>query len=205
MDCQGYADRLAKSQVSIGFNQWRFRSCSKDRSRGLPLGWYSYWRFWKGCQCSVRNWLLTYRAQKVCSLKVFESSSKDTNRWKNSLKDLPEKQCLCVSQFTLYARLTKGSKPDFHESAPGPAALCLFEMFIKKLEGLLCLEPTTQPTINEEMSSSERSIEFIKSNQVATSDGTNAWRRVQRGAFAHRMVLDSQNDGPVTFILESRE
>lgn len=47
------------------------------------------------------------------SLKVF--SDEKGAMWKKNVKDI-EGDVLCVSQFTLYANTSKGSKPDFHRA-----------------------------------------------------------------------------------------
>lgn len=40
---------------------------------------------------------------------------------------------LCVSQFTLFARTVKGTKPDFHRAMGGNDARVIYEALLKKL------------------------------------------------------------------------
>lgn len=47
------------------------------------------------------------------SLRAFSDAS--GAMWKTSVKDIAG-EVLCVSQFTLLANTTKGSKPDFHRA-----------------------------------------------------------------------------------------
>ena len=75
---------------------------------------------------------LIFSAKKICKLKLF--SDDEESRWKYSVKDSPVPlSILAVSQFTLYARTDKGSKPDFHLSMPGEAALPMFNKFVELL------------------------------------------------------------------------
>lgn len=54
------------------------------------------------------------------------------------MKDAPfPLSILAVSQFTLYARTDKGSKPDFHLAMPGEEALMLFNKFVELLKSNL--------------------------------------------------------------------
>lgn len=46
------------------------------------------------------------------SLRLFDDQS-GSSMWKRSVKDI-QGEVLCVSQFTLLAKTTKGNKPDFH-------------------------------------------------------------------------------------------
>ncbi|CEQ38581.1 SPOSA6832_00005 [Sporobolomyces salmonicolor] len=56
------------------------------------------------------HWL----ASKLLSLRLFpEDKDGESWGWKKSVVDA-DYEVLCVSQFTLYAALKKGSKPDFH-------------------------------------------------------------------------------------------
>lgn len=74
-----------------------------------------------------------FSAKKVCRLKLF--SDNEDARWKYSVKDAPfPLSILAVSQFTLYARTDKGSKPDFHLAMPGEAALPMFNKFVELLK-----------------------------------------------------------------------
>lgn len=49
-----------------------------------------------------------------------------------SAKDL-NLEILCISQFTLYAKIKKGAKPDFHNAMMGDQAKVLYEKLLKKL------------------------------------------------------------------------
>ncbi|KLO07340.1 hypothetical protein SCHPADRAFT_945377 [Schizopora paradoxa] len=55
---------------------------------------------------------LQYIANKILSLRVFDDPP-GNSMWKRSVKDI-QGDILCVSQFTLLAKTTKGNKPDFH-------------------------------------------------------------------------------------------
>lgn len=41
-----------------------------------------------------------------------------------------------VSQFTLYAKLNKGTKPDFHKAMGGPQAKEMYAAFLAKMKEL---------------------------------------------------------------------
>ena len=75
----------------------------------------------------------------MCKLKLFSSISnaatnEEDGRWKYSVKDAPfPLSILAISQFTLYARTDKGSKPDFHMAMPGTKALPMFKKFVELL------------------------------------------------------------------------
>ena len=56
--------------------------------------------------------------------------------WKTSVKDIAG-EVLCVSQFTLLANTTKGSKPDFHKAMVRPAASLYSSSF---LANLVCVD-----------------------------------------------------------------
>ncbi|KAF9891752.1 D-tyrosyl-tRNA(Tyr) deacylase [Aspergillus nanangensis] len=53
-------------------------------------------------------------------------------QWKKNVQDI-EGEVLCVSQFTLYAHLKKGNKPDFHEAADVETARRLYDYFFQRL------------------------------------------------------------------------
>lgn len=83
--------------------------------------------------------------KKVASLRVFEDFSlppPDTAKWygkpwSQSLAHDKELGVLCVSQFTLYGTIKKGTKPDFHKAAKGPEAVQLYNMFLANLRAEL--------------------------------------------------------------------
>lgn len=52
--------------------------------------------------------------------------------WKTNVVDL-EGEVLCISQFTLHARLNKGTKPDFHKSMGGEQARALYTQLLERL------------------------------------------------------------------------
>ncbi|KAF8429736.1 D-Tyr tRNAtyr deacylase-like domain-containing protein [Tirmania nivea] len=69
-------------------------------------------------------------AKKLLSLKMW---STDTKPWAQSVKDISG-EILCISQFTLFANISKGSKPDFHSSAPPDIARPLYSQFVETMK-----------------------------------------------------------------------
>ncbi|KAH6986213.1 D-Tyr tRNAtyr deacylase-like domain-containing protein [Ilyonectria sp. MPI-CAGE-AT-0026] len=69
-------------------------------------------------------------AAKVLKMKMWNDDS--GGRWKRSVTDI-EGDVLCVSQFTLLAKTTKGTKPDFHNAANPEDASRLYQYFVQKL------------------------------------------------------------------------
>ncbi|KAG5355898.1 D-tyrosyl-tRNA(Tyr) deacylase [Yarrowia sp. B02] len=59
-------------------------------------------------------------ANKIIKTKLWPSVD-GTQQWKQSVLDVGG-DVLCVSQFTLFAKVKKGQKPDFHNAAKGPQA-----------------------------------------------------------------------------------
>ncbi|CAG7964233.1 unnamed protein product [Penicillium salamii] len=53
-------------------------------------------------------------------------------QWKKNVKDI-EGEVLCVSQFTLYGKMKKGNKPDFHDAASPDTARKLYDHFYAKM------------------------------------------------------------------------
>ena len=66
-------------------------------------------------------------ADKVRALRVFDD---DGGRMSEALE---ARETLCVSQFTLYARTSKGNRPSFADAAPAQAAEPLYERFCERL------------------------------------------------------------------------
>lgn len=73
-------------------------------------------------------------AKKICGLRLFEQDENDiyNNLWKKSIKEV-HGEILSVSQFTLYAKTKKGTKPDFHRSQSSALANPLYETFLTQL------------------------------------------------------------------------
>lgn len=69
-------------------------------------------------------------AAKVLKMKMWNDES--GGRWKRNVTDI-EGDVLCVSQFTLLAKTTKGTKPDFHGAANPEDASRLYQYFVQKL------------------------------------------------------------------------
>ncbi|KAF7716999.1 Uncharacterized protein PECH_003186 [Penicillium ucsense] len=54
-------------------------------------------------------------------------------QWKKNVQDI-EGEVLCVSQFTLFGKIKKGNKPDFHEAADATTARKLYDYFYNKMK-----------------------------------------------------------------------
>ncbi|KAF7587704.1 D-tyrosyl-tRNA(Tyr) deacylase [Aspergillus hancockii] len=68
--------------------------------------------------------------QRILKAKLFPGE--DDKAWKKNVQDI-DGEVLCVSQFTLYGQLKKGSKPDFHDAADVETARKLYDYFFKRL------------------------------------------------------------------------
>ncbi len=69
---------------------------------------------------------LTWMAEKVAHLRIFEDEAGKMNRSVLEVRG----QALAVSQFTLYGDARKGRRPSFDASAPADQARPLFEKFV---------------------------------------------------------------------------
>jgi D-tyrosyl-tRNA(Tyr) deacylase len=105
-----------------------------------------------------------YMAEKAANLRVFSDENGAMNL---SLLDI-KGECLCVSNFTLYADCKKGRRPSFTNAAPPQASEPVYELFVRALKNA-------------------------------------GVRNVVTGEFGAEMLVDIQNDGPVTVILDSAE
>ncbi|KAJ3495677.1 hypothetical protein NLG97_g3222 [Lecanicillium saksenae] len=70
-------------------------------------------------------------ANKVLRLKMWEDENGGT--WKKNVTDISG-EVLCVSQFTLLAKTTKGTKPDFHGALNPEDARRLYLHFVDKVK-----------------------------------------------------------------------
>ncbi|KAJ5233916.1 D-aminoacyl-tRNA deacylase [Penicillium citrinum] len=55
------------------------------------------------------------------------------SQWKKTVQDI-EGEVLCVSQFTLYGKMSKGNKPAFHEAADATTARRIYDHFYHKMQ-----------------------------------------------------------------------
>lgn len=74
-------------------------------------------------------YLGVHRARKILNIRLFDDGA--GKRWQRSIKE-DQLDILCVSQFTLYSRLS-GNKPDFHLAMQGPDAADLYNLLLKQL------------------------------------------------------------------------
>ncbi|KAJ2777109.1 D-tyrosyl-tRNA(Tyr) deacylase [Coemansia interrupta] len=77
---------------------------------------------------------LEYIAKKILTLRVFQQDPLDASsaHWKKSIVDL-DLEVLCVSQFTLCAKTTKGAKPDFHQAMGSERSRDMFDRLVGRL------------------------------------------------------------------------
>lgn len=78
-------------------------------------------------------------ARKISQLRIFEDEEEKMNR---SLVDVGG-EALVVSQFTLHARVKKGTRPSFDRAAKPGQAIPLYENFLASLEAETGRPPRT--------------------------------------------------------------
>lgn len=71
-----------------------------------------------------------YMVEKISNLRLFEEGAK---YFEKSIMEV-SRQCLVISQFTLYASCKKGRRPDFNEAAKPEVAEPLYDEFVNKLK-----------------------------------------------------------------------
>ncbi|KAI8917415.1 CRE-PQN-68 protein [Entophlyctis helioformis] len=70
-----------------------------------------------------------YIVKKLLSVRVFGTKSKP---WSANVTETGG-SVLCVSQFTLYGRTAKGTKPDFHVAMKSDRSRDMYETFLSKM------------------------------------------------------------------------
>ncbi|KAI9295244.1 D-tyrosyl-tRNA deacylase [Neoconidiobolus thromboides FSU 785] len=74
---------------------------------------------------------IDFMIKKILNFRLFEDE--EGNPWKKSVKDL-DLEILSVSQFTLYAKVRKGNKPDFHRAMKSTDSKSFYTEFLNKLK-----------------------------------------------------------------------
>ena len=76
---------------------------------------------------------MDYMVRKILALRLFDDGGDETasKMWSRSVTDM-DLSVLCVSQFTLQARL-KGNKPDFHQTMSSDASRLFYERFLERM------------------------------------------------------------------------
>ncbi|KAH8922800.1 D-tyrosyl-tRNA deacylase [Atractiella rhizophila] len=69
-------------------------------------------------------------ASKILALRLWDSA--EGQRWKKSVTDI-QGDVMLVSQFTLFAKTHRGSKPDFHGALGPDKAKPLFDLLVSKV------------------------------------------------------------------------
>ncbi|ODV60403.1 D-tyrosyl-tRNA(Tyr) deacylase [Ascoidea rubescens DSM 1968] len=74
-------------------------------------------------------------SKKIVNLKLFKTDENDLNapHWKKSVKDV-DGEILSISQFTLFAKTKKGTKPDFHNAMNSTLSKALYDDFLGVLK-----------------------------------------------------------------------
>jgi D-aminoacyl-tRNA deacylase len=88
-----------------------------------------------------------YLASKILNLKLFP---KDGAEWKQGIQDL-EGEILSVSQFTLFSKTSKGTKPDFHRAAGSSVSKPIYDSFLARLRSDYQAEKVSDGAFGEMM------------------------------------------------------
>ncbi|CAN6619555.1 D-aminoacyl-tRNA deacylase [Trichomonascus vanleenenianus] len=70
-------------------------------------------------------------ANKVTKLRLWPNED-GSQQWRRSVMDV-DGDIICVSQFTLFAKVKKGTKPDFHSAAKGQEAQAIYDKVLARI------------------------------------------------------------------------
>ncbi len=133
--------------------------------------------------------ILDWAEKVIISTKFWPGE--DGKPWKNSVESL-KLSVLLVSQFTLYAKMYKKGKLDFHKALAPSEAKTIYDRLVSRIAARL-------PPIDADSGSAERCCTEGVSEAAATASST----RCQTGQFGAMMEVMLINDGPVTLTLDS--
>jgi D-tyrosyl-tRNA(Tyr) deacylase len=104
-----------------------------------------------------------YLARKIAGLRIFDDDSGKMNR---SLQDVAG-GVLAVSQFTLYASVSRGNRPSFDGAAPAEKARQLYEFFVEQIRaaGVVCETGRFQEMMKVELSNEGPVTILLDSNK----------------------------------------
>lgn len=105
-------------------------------------------------------------ARKISQLRIFADEEGRMNR---SLEELGG-ESLVVSQFTLFADLTKGRRPSFFDAAPPEQAVPLLDVFCRHLTG----------TVRQGEFGAHMHVESVNDGPVTIALDTDTWIRRAR-------------------------
>lgn len=107
-------------------------------------------------------------AKKITSLRLWPDEE-NSGQWKRNVRDIGGK-VLCVSQFTLYAKVNKGNKPDFHGAAKGEHAVQLYD----RVKELVAAEmPNKEADVADGQFGAMMDVELVNDGPVTIQFDTN--------------------------------
>ncbi|OQV22874.1 putative D-tyrosyl-tRNA(Tyr) deacylase 1 [Hypsibius exemplaris] len=99
---------------------------SVEEPRSISAGLLIFLGIHRTDQSADLEWMV----KKILGLRLFDAE--DGSEWKLTVKEAGA-EILCISQYTLLAITSKGSKPDFHECMPGAESEPMYEKVLTQL------------------------------------------------------------------------